>query len=206
MSRLLWRTTLLWQPPINLASTLPPRVSTALKGQGSIGSPAPWAPKAQCPDWAACRDVESVTEAGSAPGPVPRRRADSAGRASSAPEGPPGPTRRLALKRGLAHVLKDTTAPGAQLCPSLAHLAPSAHAPSSVQRIPAPHARRATTAALLALPALLDSAAQVSSASVGRSSPTAPWETRPVAPAPQDTSAPQALLSPGPAWQAPTTA
>lgn len=44
-------------------------------------------------------------------------------------------------------------------------------------RLPAPHARPATTAPPLASPALLGSAALASSASVGPSSPTALWET-----------------------------
>ncbi|KAG8524770.1 hypothetical protein J0S82_017748 [Galemys pyrenaicus] len=100
-----------------------------------------------------------------------RRWVESAGRASSAPEGPPGPTQKLALKylqnnspdtprvhgevfrvprphfgfpaairlvswfqMGLAHVLRDTIAPGAQPCPSPAHQAPSELGASSVQR------------------------------------------------------------------------
>ncbi|XP_059233976.1 nischarin-like [Mustela nigripes] len=129
---------------------------------------------APCWDLVACQDVKPVTEVGSAPAPMLQKPADSAGKVSSAPEGPPGPIQRPALKRRLAHVLKDTTVPGVQPCPSPVHLAPSAYTPSSAQRLPAPRALLATTAAQQVSPALLGPAAQASSAAMGPSCPTAP--------------------------------
>lgn len=88
-------------PPIPqalISALIPAQVSTALKGQGLTGSPAPQAPMAPCWDLVACQDVKPVTEVGSAPAPMLQKPADSAGKVSSAPEGPPGPIQRPALK------------------------------------------------------------------------------------------------------------
>lgn len=81
-----------------LAPPASSQASTALKARGSAGSPAPRAPTAPCPACAAGRAVTPATRAGSARAPTPQSPPDSAGRASSAPEVPAGPTRRPAPK------------------------------------------------------------------------------------------------------------